>query len=317
MILSASLPTLNIYDTAIVLVNYNSIDDTNSCIKSIQDNTTSETPFIVVLDNASKDGPDFENKIVFYPNLKILKTEQNIGFGRANNLAINWIFENISCQYIFILNNDTILTKSLIEELKNGHVNGPNSIAVTSPKIMVYSNPDEIWYDGGLINLGKMSPVINKNYYSENFKPTVTDFASGCAMFFKADILKKLKGFDPFYFMYDEDVELSLSIKREGYEILYIPTATLYHKCQGSQEKNDNNTLPENQLDPSHPSLIFYLKNTIQNRLYTLNKHLNKDKIKVYFLFYLYWLLKAAQYLVNGKFLAVKIVLKALIDRRK
>src|SRR5438067_422205 len=101
------------FETAVILVNYNSVDDTVECVKSIIE-TTKNKPFIIVLDNASKDQESLKSKLLFYSHLHLILSDKNVGFGGANNAAINWIFENIQCDYMFILNNDTILTDGLI-----------------------------------------------------------------------------------------------------------------------------------------------------------------------------------------------------------
>jgi GT2 family glycosyltransferase len=111
--------------------------------------------------------------------------------------------------------------------------------------------------------------------------------------------------------MYDEDVELSIRLQNMKYKILYLPQALVYHKCQGSQVKTTN--VPSNQLDPKHPSLLFYLTNTIINRRYTLSKHLKQKQLKTYFIFNIYWLAKSAQYLLHGKFRAFATTLSCLI----
>ena len=302
--------------TVIILINYNGINDTVECIQSIHEKSN-EQPFVVVLDNASRDASSLEESLAFYPLLKVIKNETNVGFGRANNAAINWVFNNVNCQYIFILNNDTILSENLTENLASALHAAPDNVALITPMIMNHNNPQEIWYGGGQINFDKMTAVVNDDLLSalntelDNFKSGYVDFVTGCAMFFKADVLKKLRGFDPFYFMYDEDVELSIRISENGYKMLYIPTLKLYHKCQGSQITKQQN-VPSNQLHPTHPSLIFYLKNTIINRRYTLRKHLQGKKAKVYVKFNFYWLTKACQYLLYGKFNAAGTTIACL-----
>lgn len=282
------------YLIAVVLINYNNIEDTKECIKSIAA-SKGNLPFVFVIDNASRDASVLKDELVFYPDLECLISNVNSGFGRANNLAIEWILKNLSTEYIFILNNDTVIEIDTLNRLATSLQNTDNSIAVATPLIKVYSNIKEIWYAGGTINYNKMVPEVNHTSLNKDF----TQFASGCAMFFKTEVFKKIKGFDPFYFMYDEDVELSIRLIKLGYKILYVPEAVVYHKCQGSQTKEKN--LPANQLHPYHPSLLFYLGNTIVNRRYTIKKHLTGyKKIKARTFQTIYWILKSIQYLLYG-----------------
>lgn len=294
------------YKTCIILINYNSIDDTIDCLKSLL-LVSGELPFVVLVDNASIDVDEIDPKVAFYPHLTLIKKNVNIGFGRANNVGIEWAFSNLNCNYIFILNNDTIVQKDAISLLENASIASSPDVALLTPKILVNDNPNEVWYEGAEISFKKVTPISTVNNVNG-----YTRFASGCAMFFKYDSLKKMKSFDPFFFMYDEDVELSLRVCREGMKIQYVSESIIYHKCQGSQTKEKD--IPSNQLHPYHPSLIFYLNNTIRNRKYIINKHLNGfESIKSTFFHSLYWIMKSFQYLLYGKYNATLCVLKHLL----
>jgi GT2 family glycosyltransferase len=296
---------LDYYETVVVLVNYNNTGDTIECIKSIHSSDTKSLPFVIVVDNDSTI-KDVEEQMQFYPFQKVVFVPKNIGFGRANNIGIQWAIKNLESSYLFILNNDTIVEQSAIRKLITKVKDAPDDVALCAPKILVYDRPSEIWYGGGTINYKKMTPTI-MSHSTDGF----SEFASGCAMFFKTEALMKLNGFDPFFFMYDEDVELSMRIRKLGYRILYAPVSIIYHKCQGSQVKVAN--APSNQLDPRHPSLLFYLTNTIPNRKYIIRKHLTGlQKLKSSVFQVLYWLMKSLQYLLYGKFKACYTVFKYL-----
>jgi GT2 family glycosyltransferase len=293
------------YDTCIILVNFNNISDTKECLQSIK-NTSGPLPFVVVVDNASNNQKDIESELFFFPHLKLILNTENIGFGKANNLGISWVFKNILSNYVFILNNDTIIEKSTIPLMVKYFLTKDASIGLIVPKILIYNSPQEIWYKGADIDFKKITPST-----SPPVNPSNPIFASGCAMFFSYNVLKEIKGFDPYFFMYDEDVELCLRINKIGIKIAYFPDATIYHKCQGSQTKEKN--IPSNQLHPKHPSLMFYLKNTIPNRKYIIKKHLSGiSKTKTTFFHTSYWLLKSIQFFIFGNFKASFKVIKLL-----
>lgn len=295
-----------IYKTVILLVNYNSFNDTVECLKSI-DSIKNDNILVLVIDNGSVEYVNKELMYNTYRYLIFIKNSVNMGFANANNLGLKWIYDNIVCDYIFILNNDTTLLADAIEKLEYSLDNSDNSVALVTPKILVHNNPDEVWYQGGYINSYKMTPQMQKKNAS-----SYTEFASGCAMFFKASYLKELSGFDSFFFMYDEDVELSLRLIKKGYKIIYEPKAIIYHKCQGSQIKSVDK--PSNQLHPNHPSLMFYLNNTITNRKYIINKHyVGIRKIKLHIMHATYWVLKCFQYLIYGKNRASLLVIKKIL----
>jgi GT2 family glycosyltransferase len=287
-------------------VNFNSLEDTIECLQSILE-CDGDLPYVVVVDNGSNNQKEIESKLSFYPKLKVILNPINIGFGRANNLGIDWLFNNLKSEYVFILNNDTLVGKESLNILIDACLDSSNEVALVAPKILVKDNVNEVWYEGAIINFDRVTPSRTFN----NVK-SFTEFASGCCMFFKYESLKELGGFDPYFFMYDEDVELSLRLRKLGWKILYVPDAVVYHKCQGSQTKDKN--IPSNQLHPNHPSLNFYLKNTILNRKYIIEKHLRgvlKLRSKLNHTFY--WLLKSIQYVLYGKLKSSALVVKYLL----
>lgn len=292
-------------NVCVILINYNSLDDTIECLKSIHQ-SDGFIPFVIVVDNGSKNQYKIESELSFYPELKVILSPNNIGFGRANNIGIDWVFNNMQCEYIYILNNDTTIESNSIKLMSSFLSKQSKNVGMVAPKILIYSNPEEVWYEGADIEFKKVTPSPKIDKSSD-----YTIFASGCAMFFRYDALKKIKGFDPFFFMYDEDVELCLRMKNMDIKIAYLPESIVYHKCQGSQTKDKD--IPSNQLHPNHPSLIFYLKNTIRNRKYIIKKHLyGFDRIKSTSFHTLYWLMKSFQYLLYGKFKATICVLNFL-----
>jgi len=89
------------YDVVVILINFNNSNDTIDCVTSINKYSLVK-PFVIIVDNASTENVDLRKSLAFYPHLELLKTKTNIGFGRANNLGINWARNNIVSKYIFI-----------------------------------------------------------------------------------------------------------------------------------------------------------------------------------------------------------------------
>jgi GT2 family glycosyltransferase len=301
-------------NTVIILVNYNGFDDTRNCIKSIKQ-SIGELPFIVIVDNASKDLDKLELLKTDYELLKIIYNEENIGFGKANNIGVDWALKNLETNYIFLLNNDTVVEQDSIEKLIDNFPSDAETILAT-PKILTYEEKPRIWYAGGYFNFFKMSVNINKvGQNNHKLKSKYVDFASGCALFFKTEYLKSYEIFDSAFFMYDEDVELCLNLKKEKKKIYFINESIIFHKCQGSQKESTRKEI--NQLHPKNPNLKFYLSLTIPNRFYIIDKHFTsyyKHKRKI--TLSVYWFSKAVQYLIYGNlemaFLTIKIVFKSL-----
>lgn len=302
---------------AIVLVNYNNISDTIECVKSIYKSVDIDLPFIVLIDNNSTTKIS-EKELDFYPNIKIIYNTSNIGFGRANNLGINWVLGNLNSEFIFLLNNDTIINSHTLLNLIKYFPN-KEDVVMASPKILTYEKNPRIWYGGGFFNFKRMS--INIQHITEpnkELKSQFVDFASGCAMFFKSSFLKNNIAFDDSFFMYDEDLELCIRLSKTNKKIYFINNSIVYHKCQGSQTDNTSDEI--NQLHPKFKNLKFYLSLTIPNRFYIINKHFsNFEKLKLKLNLTIYWVGKSVQFFLYRKFEisfhTLKLVVKNLIKQ--
>ena len=296
---------------AIVLVNYNSFNDTNDCLVSIS-NVAFVKPFVVIVDNNSRDKEKLDKLSGIYSNLHIIYNNTNVGFGMANNFGIAWIIDNLDTDFIFLLNNDTEINKDTLEILI---VNFPNNqdTVVVSPKILTFENNPRIWYAGGFINHLRMSVnVTGFGQVDQNYISQYVEFASGCAMLFKTEYLRLNPVFDSNLFMYDEDVELCIRIVKDNKKIYFINEAVIYHKCQGSQRVNAKKEI--NQLHPNNPNLDFYLSLTIPNRFYIINKHFTSiDKIWRKLKLSSYWTGKAIQFLLFGNLQMTLKTIKLII----
>jgi GT2 family glycosyltransferase len=263
------------YNTIIILVNFNSYDDTKNCLLSIL-KTEGDLPFVILVDNASTEAIDLYSLNNFYSKLKIIKNKENIGFGRANNVGIQWAKENIDFEYILLLNNDTTLDSLAIKNLIQPFIID-NKIGISTGKIMFENNKDYVWYGGGEINKFRGFPrIYDYNSYASsegaNKEKSVT-FVSGCVMMFSKESINKLNGFDEEYFMYCEDLELSFRCLKNGYKLWYTPLALIYHKVGGSLNKDsvDKDHKGYSQKNPSLDFLFYHMK---INQFRTMKKHL-------------------------------------------
>ena len=96
---------------AVVLVNYNGLSDTLDCIDSLYKSTVPLK--VIVIDNASKDDETYfvSQK---YPDVKVFRQEENLGFAGGNNIGIRWALDN-GYEYIALLNNDTVIDSTLFK----------------------------------------------------------------------------------------------------------------------------------------------------------------------------------------------------------
>ncbi len=232
----------------IVILDYNSHDQTHDLLKSLKNiDTKNLDTYMVIIDNAS------EVPFVFSPkeiskNVHLLRNKKNLGFSGGNNIGIDYALSH-GADFVVLLNNDTLVDKNflhiLIERLEKN-----NEIGLVVPKIYFakgyeyhknrYKKGDlgkVLWYAGGSIDWNNMIisheglDDIDTGAYD---KEKEVDFATGCCMAIKREVLERVHGFDSRYFLYLEDADLTERIKKAGYGVKYIPSAVIWHKNAAS-----------------------------------------------------------------------------------
>lgn len=255
-----------------VLVNFHSGDDTRACIQSIRSNE-SEKVYIVLVDNSQPADPSINSLEVEFDNLTLLHTSENIGFGRANNLGIDWTQQHLRFDYLVLINNDTLIEKDAFSELKKAFIERPD-VGLSTGKILYADQPEIVWYGGATINRKKGWPEIAdfNQRASQNGadKAREVEFASGCLMMFSAASLREIKGFDPGFFMYCEDLELCLRMAAGSYIQWYCPQSVIYHKVHGSSLHKDE--APKN-LHVRNPNVRFLFYHLKTNQYRAIRRH--------------------------------------------
>jgi GT2 family glycosyltransferase len=215
--------------TAIVVLNWNSGEMTAECIRSLLRMNTDRFEIIVV-DNGSKDDSREDLRRQF-PEVTILHQDHNLGFAAGSNVGMRVALER-GFQYVLPLNNDTVVDPAFLAELHHAAHQHPQA-ALISPKIYFEDVPNRVWWAGGSFSLwtgmakhiGRK--VVDRNQFDRDAR---IDWATGCAALIRSDILKELGLFDEVFFAYAEDLDLSLRLRKAGYEIWYAPKARLWHK---------------------------------------------------------------------------------------
>lgn len=243
----------------IIILNYNCLEDTVSCLDSCLNLTYRKFEIIVVDNNSSDNSVEIIKKN--YSNIKLIECDRNLGYARANNRAITYAL-NKNADFIWILNNDIIVEPKSLSVLVESYPKTPN-VGLMGTKILNYNN-NTIDYIGGLFNYEDGSTIhVGRNEVDLgqfNKQIIETDFVTGCSVFTSSDVIKRIGLIPVDYFLYCEDVDWSLNARRMGF-IHYVNTmATVYHKCSASTKTIKG-------------IITFYL---IRNRLFLLEKYSNK-----------------------------------------
>ena len=210
---------------SIITINYNQSHLTEQLISSIYEQRYPGYEIIVV-DNGSKEDATWLK--VKFPKILFLQSKENLGFAGGNNLGIS----RASGEYIFFVNNDTEFSHDLIEKLLDTF-NIDERIAVVSPKIKYFSNPDIIQYAGAssVNKLTGRNRMIGKNEIDQNkYFSGYTSFAHGAAMMVSSKALNDVGMMPEDYFLYYEELDWCEMFKRKGYQVYFQSNAEILHK---------------------------------------------------------------------------------------
>ncbi len=234
---------------SILIVDYNGQEDTRECLRSLQKITHPDFSFsVIVVDNGSKEPFTVDEKDR-PDNTVVLRSDSNLGFTSGNNLGYQYAVEHFHPDYILLLNNDTLVAPDFLEHLltcSQSH----EKLGLVTPKIYFVQNREYheqsytvkerghvFWYAGGSIdwrNLDAFHRGVNEVDQGHFDEQTESDFATGCAVLIPSEVIEKIGLFEEEYFLYLEDVDLSMRAKLAGYPIYFCPPATLWHKNAGS-----------------------------------------------------------------------------------
>jgi GT2 family glycosyltransferase len=216
---------------SIILLNWNGLEDTIECLESLQ-NITYPNYQVILVDNASK-GDDV--KILrgkFSSYIHIIENDRNYGFAAGNNIGIRYALEQ-NADYVFLLNNDTVVDPGFLDELI-GVAEPDKRVGIVCPVVYWYHRPDQIWFSGERkVNLFK--GTVTPDRRMDESQPVVqTQFATGAAMLIRRETIKRVGLLPECYFFGLEDIDYSIHVLREGLAIAVVAKAKVWHKGSGS-----------------------------------------------------------------------------------
>jgi len=231
-------------DIGVVIVTYLSEDTIERCIKSVQDEFPESK--ICIYDNASND-ETIELIKRRFNNIKVIKSDENVGFGRGVNRASS----ETNSDYLIVLNPDCFLTKGFSDGLKRAIAEHPG-VSVYVPIIFDddgkrvspycrrrFPSPtiiglETLGLSGRLRKIGEVKRYLMLN---KSIKKQYIEVCSGACFVIKKDVFDEIGGFDEDFFLLGEDVELCFRLWKKGYKIILIPDINAIHLKGVSREK--------------------------------------------------------------------------------
>ncbi len=224
------------------IVTYNNISTIAKTLETIFTQTKDIDFKLYIVDNGSSDGtPEFIEKN--YPQVSVIRSEKNVGFGAGHNIVIN----SVDSSYHAIINPDIVLKENVIKKMVD-YMEENTDIGLLSPRICFPDGRDQV--------LGKRNPRLKYLVASrlrgdepgkllreyamldcDLSKPVRIENATGCFMLLRTDVLKKIGGFDDGYFMYFEDADLARRVN-EVSRCVYYPNAIVNHVWGRESKRN-------------------------------------------------------------------------------
>lgn len=222
---------------SIIIVNWNSCGELAGALASIQRTCQLTEVQVIVVDNGSFDG-SAELVSTRYPWVEFVQLEQNVGFGRANNIA----FERAQAPAVLFLNPDTELRSGAIDLMVSRLQELPRA-SMIGPTIL---NSDETFQQ---TCFRRLPTALNRAVESELFHRlrgvlrldgqrgtgrrasavVEAECLSGACMLVRSEVFRAVKGFSPEFFIYGEDVDLCLKVRALGWRIYFVPEAVVIH----------------------------------------------------------------------------------------
>lgn len=206
-----------------ILVNWNGWRDTVECLSALRGSDYRQMEIIVV-DNASADG-SVEQIRSRYPNIEILQSDRNRGFGGGNNLAISVAMDK-GAEFVWLLNNDTVPDRSALSRLVRRAAEDKRIGAVASV-CYFHDRPNEIQVWAG-------ARVWVWAGYGRNARSPHPDrwFSSlyGASLLVRTSALRQAGVFDERFLHFWEETDLCLRIRRAGWSLAAAPGSRVLHK---------------------------------------------------------------------------------------
>jgi len=207
-----------------VVVWYNGLKWVNKCLDSLRNSDCKLTT--VVIDNGSTDG-SIEQIKAHFPDVILIESETNLGFGKANNIGIKYALER-GADYIFLLNQDAWINNNTISNLIN--VASKNlEYGIVSP---VHLNGTNTGLD---LNFSRnVSAISCPGFYSDLYINALKDIYSveninAAAWLITAKCIGVVGLFEPAFHLYGEDDNYIQRIKFHQFKLGLVPSAAIYH----------------------------------------------------------------------------------------
>lgn len=226
--MSASEPVV-----AAIVLNWNDKVATARCLESL---LQSDYPALRLycVDNGSEDG-SLEELPPRFPQVTFVATGANLYYAGGNNAGMRRALDD-GADYILVVNNDTLVAPDMVTQLRRALDEAPQA-GFVGPKIYYLDHPAVLWSAGGGINwwLGlTWHHGLRRPDGPAYARRRSVGYLTGCAIMARRRVLDEIGLLDSDYVLYAEDADWCVRACRAGWDLLYVPEATMWHEVSRS-----------------------------------------------------------------------------------
>ena len=222
-------------EVSIVIVSYNTCAAVERCIEAIRAQETNCEYRIIVVDNGSRDGT-VERIRARWLDVSVVAAETNLGFARACNLGIL----QSSSEYILLLNSDTVVHTGAIDALLDKLLQDKR-VAVVGPRLINLNGITESSFGPKLTPFTELFRLFVQWCVDRNIRTVLslvrlrasrsrfTAWVSGACLLVRRNVAADVGFLDERYFMYFEDIDFCLSIRKLGHRVLFASDVEIVH----------------------------------------------------------------------------------------
>lgn len=256
--------------TYIIILNFNSYEETLRCIESVK-KIEYDNYKVIVVDNNSTD----ESVSVLRESTEdflLLENGDNLGYAKGNNVGIEYGL-NQGADYICVLNNDVEVKKDFLKIIIDYMIENEN-VGICGPCICDFEERQKVQSMGANINLYTGLAQANKKnrpYAALTSDPVNVDYLGGACFVARRKVFEKIGLIPELYFLFFEETEFCLHAERAGYRLVCLKDSVVYHKQSATISK--------------YKGLSYYFLN--RNRIIFMRRNANAFQ-KIIFTLYLF-----------------------------
>ena len=213
-----------------MILNWRGWQDTLACIQSLKRSDYTNLQ-IVVVDNDSQDESVSQIR-VSYPDIALIETRRNLGFAGGNNIGIRYALEH-GAEYIWLLNNDTVVDPGALTAMVE-LAEKDRRIGVVGSVLYYMEQPTKVQAWGG----GRVNLITGRSRHL--LAPGEPHYITGASVLLRSEAIKQVGLLDEGFFMYWEDVDLSLRLRKAGWKLAVADDARVLHKESASAGKKSS-----------------------------------------------------------------------------